>query len=105
MVMVQAEQNTDAWRILLFASNGSELLVLRRPSGFCLPVLQIPAQERIAASLNAEAQRVWNVETVCVAPLDIPDHDRISGHARYHVMEVRRPEELSRIAPKAMDTS
>ena len=105
MVTVQSEQNTNAWRILLFASNGSELFVLRRASGFCLPVLHIPPQERIAASLNAEAQRLWNVETVCVAPLDIPYPDRTSGPARYHVMEVRRPEELSRIAPKAMDVA
>jgi hypothetical protein len=105
MVTVQSEQNIDAWRILLFASNGSELFVLRRPSGFCLPVLHIPPHERIAASLNAEAQRIWNVETVCVGPLDIPHPDRMSGHAQYHVMEVRRPEELSRIAPKAMDVA
>src|ERR1700720_1159161 len=105
MVTVQSEQNADAWRILLFSSNGSELLVLRRASGFCLPVLHIPRHERIAASLNAEAQRIWNVETVCLAPLDIPHPDRTSGHARYQVMEVRKPEELSRIAPKAMDVA
>ncbi len=103
MVTVQSEQNTDSWRILLFASSGSELLVLRRASGLCLPVLHIPPQERIAANLNAEAQRLWNVETVCVAPLDIPHPDRTSGHARYHVMEVCKPEELRRIAPNVMD--
>ena len=105
MVTVQSGQNTDAWRILLFDSSGSELLVLRRSSGFCLPVLRVPPQERLAASLNAEAHRLWNVETVCVAPLDIPHPDRISDHPRYHVMEVRRPEELIRIAPKVMDVT
>ena len=103
MVTVHSEQNTDAWRILLFASNGSELLALRRAAGFCLPVLRIPPQERIAASLNAEAQRLWSVETVCVAPFDILHPGRISGPARYHVMEVRTPEELRRIAPKVME--
>src|SRR6267154_1455677 len=46
---------------------------------------------------------LWNVETVCVAPLDIPHPDRTSGHARYHVMEVCKPEELRRIAPNVMD--
>ncbi len=103
MVTIQTERNTDAWRILLFASNGSELFVLRRPSGFCLPVLRIPPQERIAASLNAEAQRLWNLETVCVAPVEIPHPDGTSGCARYHVMEVRKPQELLRIAPKAVN--
>jgi hypothetical protein len=105
MVAVQSEQNTDVWRILLFASSGSELLVLRRASGFCLPALHIPPQERIAASLNAEAQRLWNVETVCLAPFDISHPNLISGPVRYHVMEVRRSEELSRIAPKAIDVA
>lgn len=103
MVTDQTAQNTEAWRVLLFAPNGSELLVLRRPSGLCLPVLHIPPQERIAANLNAEAQRFWNVETVCVAPFDIPHPDGISGHARYHVMEVRKPEELRRIAPNVTE--
>ncbi len=103
MVTTQTEQHTDAWRILLVASNGSELLVLRRPTGFCLPVLHIPPQERIAVNLNAEAQHLWNVEAVCVAPFDIPPADRISGCARYHLMEVRKPEELARIAPSVMD--
>jgi hypothetical protein len=103
MIAVQSEQNTDVWRILLFASSGSELLVLRRASGFCLPALRIPPQERIAASLNAEAQRLWNVETVCLAPFDISHPNLTSGPVRYHVMEVRRSEELSRIAPKVMD--
>jgi hypothetical protein len=103
MVTLQTEQHTDAWRILLFASNGSELLVLRRPSDFCLPVLCVPGEERIAASLNREALRVWNVETVCVAPLEISHTGPVYGHPRYHVMEVRKPEELSRIAPKAMN--
>jgi hypothetical protein len=105
MVALQTEQNTAAWRVLLFASNGSELLVLSRPSGFCLPVLHIPSQERIAANLNAEAQRLWNIDTVCVAPFDVPHPERISGDARYHVMEVRNPEELLRIAPRAMNVA
>ena len=105
MVTVPSEQNPTAWRILLFASSGSELLVLKRPSGFCLPVLHIPPQERIAASLNAEAQRLWNAETVCVTPFDIPHPDRISGHTRYHVMEVTKPQQLRRIAPQAMDVA
>lgn len=105
MATVQTDQNTGAWRILLFASNGSELLVLRRPSGICLPVLRIPPQERVAASLNAEAKRVWNLETVCVGPFDIPRPDPVSGHVRYHVLEVRKPEELRRIAPKTVNVA
>ncbi|MBS1867784.1 MAG: phosphotransferase [Acidobacteria bacterium] len=101
--MIHPQHDTDTWRILLFASKGTELLALKRPLGFGLPVLQIPRQERIAESLNAEARRVWNLETVCVAPL--LDPQRTSDDIRYHVMEVLRPEELRRIAPQAMDLS
>jgi len=105
MATVQMEQKAEDWRILLFASKGSELLVLRRLSGFGLPVLRIPPQERIAASLNEEARRVWNVETICVAPCHIPDPNRNSTQPRYYVMEVLNNEDLSRIAPKAMDVA
>jgi hypothetical protein len=37
---------------------------------------------------------------MCVASFRVPHPDRASGDARYHVMEVRRPEDLSRIAPQ-----
>jgi len=98
-----AERDTDSWRILLCAGRGLELLVLKRPLGICLPVLRIPRHERIAENLNAEARRSWNLDTVCIAPITVPHPDRTSGDARYHLMEVLRPEELGRIAPKAMD--
>jgi hypothetical protein len=103
MATVQKEQSTAAWRILLLAKNGLELLALRRPAGFCLPVLQISPHRRIAESLNAEAQRLWHVETICIVPFDVPHPDGTSGLARYHVMEVRKSEDLIRIAPRGVD--
>lgn len=99
------QQGMETWRILLFAGGGSELLVLKRPLGLCLPALHIPRYERIAASLNAEAARIWKLETVCVAPFIISHPDQTSGDARYHVMQARRPEELSRIAPQIMSVA
>jgi hypothetical protein len=103
MTIVPTEHETDAWRILLFAGDGSELLVLNRPLGAYLPILRIPRHERIAASLNAEAKRTWNLETVCIAPFSVSHPNRSSGEGRYHVMEVLRPEQLSRIAPKTVN--
>ncbi len=97
--------DNDNWRMLLFAGNGTELLVLKRPLGLCLPTLRIPQHERIAASLNAEAERSWKIETVCIAPFRISHPDENVGEARYHVMEVPNSEELSRIAPNAMDVA
>ena len=42
MATVPTEYDTDTWRVLLFAGNGAELLLLQRPLGLGLPVLQIP---------------------------------------------------------------
>src|SRR5262249_49468210 len=36
------EQEMESWRILLFARNGAEMLLLRSASGFRLPELRIP---------------------------------------------------------------
>lgn len=105
MANPQTNLEIDAWRILLFARNGAELLILKQPLGFCLPVLRIPRHERLAASLNAEVRRCWNLDSVCVAPFRIGHPDRTVGETPYYVMEVPKPEELRRIAPKAMDVA
>jgi len=105
MANLQTNLDIDAWRILLFARNGAELLVMKQPQGLGLPVLRIPRHERLAASLNAEVLRRWNLASVSVAPFRIAHPDRTVGEAPYYVMEVRKPEELSRIAPKVMDVA
>lgn len=103
MSTVSIEPAGETWRVLLFARHGSELLVLRRPPGFCLPALTIPRGERIAAGLNAEARRLWKLSTVCVASFVVSHPDRSSDGARYHVMEALSADDLARIAPKTID--
>ncbi len=97
----QAKQ-TSAWRILLFARNGAELLLLRSPSGIRLPELHIPEWQRIVPNLNAEAKRLWSLDTVCLFPFDVPHSEGTAGNSKYYVMEVRKPEELARVAPDFM---
>ena len=104
MVTVDPEQRTDAWRILLFGQHGDALLLLRGPRGFRLPELCIPTCQRVAPNLNAEAKRQWDLDAVCLTPLDVPDGDFPSG-GRYHVMEVCKPDALSRVAPRFMPMS
>ena len=95
-------QETDSWRILLFGRSGSELLVFRGCSGFRLPELQIPSQQRIAPNLNAEAKRLWKLDTISLFPLPV-DHSNVPASPRkYHVMEVCRPEHLARLAPHCL---
>lgn len=105
MVNVQPEQNTEAWRILLFGQQGDALLVLRSSRGFQLPELRIPRSQRVAPNLNAEAKRQWNLDTVCLMPLNVPCGDFAAHGGRYHVMEVCQPEALARVAPRFMQMS
>jgi hypothetical protein len=98
MVNVQPEQNADAWRILLFGQSGDALLVLRSERGFRLPELCIPPCQRLAPNLNMEARRQWNLDTVCLMPLDVSGSDSPADGSRYHVMEVCQPDALSRVA-------
>ncbi len=97
--MVRPEQETDVWRILLFGRCGGELLLLRTSSGFRLPELRIPRCQRVAPNLNAEAKRLWNLDTVCLFPLGILHSDLAVGNSQYHVMELFKPQELARVAP------
>lgn len=98
------EQEMESWRILLFARNGVEMLLFRTFSGFRLPELQIPRWQRTAPNLNAEAKRVWQLDTVALFPLKISPAGGSPG-CKYHVMEVCRVEELTRIAPDCLMVS
>ena len=100
MVIAETESNTYTWRILLCARDGEELLAFNRPSGICLPELSIPRHERTAEALNEAARRQWQVETICVGPLDIAGPGENADDIRYEVMEVLDPGDLSRLAPR-----
>jgi hypothetical protein len=103
--MVRPEEESDVWRILLFGRCGEELLLLRTPSGFRLPELHIPRCQRVAPNLNAEAKRLWNLDTVCLLPLEISRGDLAVGGSAYYVMEVCGSQELVRVAPDFVQMS
>ena len=103
--MVRPVEETDIWRILLFGRDGDELLLLRTPSGYRLPELRIPRCQRVAPNLNAEAKRLWNLDTVCLLPLEISNGDLAVRGTHYHVMEVCRPQELVHVAPDFVQMS
>jgi phosphotransferase family enzyme len=103
--MAKPQEESDVWRILLFGRCGTELLLLRSPSGFRLPELRVPRCQRIAPNLNAEAKRLWKLDTVCLLPLLVSQVDPTAGDSKYHVMELYRPEDLARIAPDFLQLS
>jgi len=99
------EQEMESWRILLFARHGAEMLLFRSASGFRLPVLRIPRWQRTAPNLNAEAKRLWQLDTVALFPLRVsPGNGHLPG-CMYHVMEVCHAEELARFAPDCLTVS
>jgi hypothetical protein len=103
--MVGPEEETDVWRILLFGRCGGELLVVRSALGLRLPELRIPRCQRVAPHLNAEAKRLWKLNTVCLRPLKVPRGDFAAEGSQYHVMELCQPEGLTGVAPDFMQIS
>jgi len=98
-------QEMESWRILLFARNGAEMLLLRGPSGFRLPELRIPRWQRTAPNLNAEAKRAWQLDTVALFPLKVSPGNNGLPACMYHVMEACRAEELARFVPDCLTVS
>jgi hypothetical protein len=103
--MTRLNEDTDVWRILLFGRCGEELLLLRSSSGCRLPELRIPRGQRIAPNLNAEVKRVWNLDAVCLSPLEVANGGLAEANCKYHVIELRSPEEMARVAPNFMQMS
>jgi phosphotransferase family enzyme len=98
------EREMQSWRILLVGRNGAEVLLFRSPAGLDLPELGIPRWQRPAPLLNAEAERLWKVKTVCISPLELPA-SAPKASAPYYVMELLRPEQLLLMAPGSVDMS
>jgi Phosphotransferase enzyme family len=83
---VQAHQQTetDLHRVILFASQGEELLVLPEPGRLRLPEVSIPPQQRIAEHLTEALCRDWSQDAVSLFGLDTSSTDSAT---RYQVME------------------
>jgi hypothetical protein len=96
------QNESESWRILLFGQNGNEMLLFRSARGFRLPELHVPRGQRAAEHLNAEAKRLWNVETVCISPLEV-SCCASPGNSNYHVMELHRPDEWASLVPQFVE--
>ena len=71
-------------RVILFASQGEELLVLLKQGRFRLPEVSIPTHQRIAEHLTASVYRDWCQDAVRLFGLDTSSTD---SEARYEVMQ------------------
>jgi hypothetical protein len=83
---VHARQQTEAsdHRVILFASQVEELLVLPKQGRLRLPEVSIPTHQRIAEHLTASVYRDWSQHAVSLFGLETSSTD---SEARYEVME------------------
>jgi len=83
---VQFEQQieTDLHRVILFASNGEEILVRQDHARLDLPAVPVPRQQRVAENLTAFLRREWSQDAVSLFALD---PSSINSETCYQVTE------------------
>lgn len=59
----------NAFRILLYRNDATELLLETTPTGLGIPVLPVPAHSRIAAEITAAINSAWGLDTYCLFSL------------------------------------
>src|SRR5271157_5565266 len=76
----------ETWRLLLFRSQGSELLLSRcADHSHRLPELCIPRGERTVPHLNAGIHHQWGIEAVSLYELQLGKNN--IGDRHYHLAE------------------
>jgi hypothetical protein len=75
---------TDLYRVILIAAQGTELLFLPERGLLRLPSLPIPRRQRIAEHLTTSVRREWCQEAVSLFGFDASS---ASGESHYQVME------------------
>ena len=71
----------DSCRLLLFRSAAEEVLLRSGPGGFRLPEIELPANERIAASLHRTVRRELGLDVISLYEVSSGDRSEILYHA------------------------
>src|SRR5882724_3224806 len=88
----RTQLDQDAFRILLYRNDATELLVETPSDGLSIPAVQVPAHTRVAEEITAAIKSTWNLETVCL--FTFPPGDPTRTPFRYQVVESCRPEAI-----------
>jgi Phosphotransferase enzyme family len=86
-IPTQLDQNF--FRIVIYRTTLTELLLETRPDGLRIPVLSVASHTRFAEEITAAIRSQWNLETFCLFVL--PSEASSSASLRCQVMEVCRP--------------
>lgn len=90
--MESKNQKNVAWRLTIPRRDISEILLISDGPLFSLPVVKIPAFQRIAEALNAEIKRRWGLEVISLFPLDPSNRSGEHCSRPCHIVETLRPD-------------
>lgn len=74
------QRDSLTYRVLVFSRNGTEILLMRSPSGVHLPEVTIPTRERIAESVTSAMKQEFGEVVVCLFE---PDSSGSARTVRY----------------------
>lgn len=83
----QTQLDTIPYRLIITRRRASEILVSAQPSGWSLPVLDVPAGGRFAAQLVAGVRQNYRLEAYCLWIQSHAVSPEDSSSERYAVME------------------
>jgi Phosphotransferase enzyme family len=73
-------------RVIVLGRDGSDVLVTAGKTGFLLPSVEIPSQQRPAESLTATVRKNWNCEAICVFASGKVHQNNGSSGGHYQLM-------------------
>lgn len=94
---ITQQSERDTYHAIVFAQNGTELLLTRGAARFLLPSVGIPQWHRIAENLTVEMKSKWGCEAVCLFAPDAVSASRFGG-VYYQVLECLNRAEVSAAA-------
>ena len=80
----------ETWGVLLVSGDGEQILLERENENWCLPRVEIPTQERIAANINRVMRRVFGIPVISLYPVVPMDSDAPAGNHFHAVAALRQ---------------
>ena len=89
MTILHDEERFESWRLLIFRRDAEEILLRSERTGFALPQVDIPANERIAANVNRIVECELGLEVISLYEV-FPSNPK-QGGVFYHAAVAARP--------------
>lgn len=90
----QEQSDRQTCHLIVFDSDGSDVLLKITNDGFVFPTVEIPRWERLAENLTAALKRDWGCDAVCLFTLSNSSQDGDPNGPHYEVMECWRDQHI-----------